>query len=87
MTDAGYDLGGGIVWFKSSMDQHGEAIGATVDAERVNLGRDGAFSTNIMAKMAVARDESSESATCYMARAFGPAPEDARAMTRHSLPF
>ena len=78
MTDAGYDLSGGTVWFSSSMDKHGEAIGATVDAERVNLGEDGAFSTNIMAKMAVTRHERDESASCYLARTFGPTVEEAR---------
>ena len=78
MTEAGYEPGGGVVWFKSSMDQHGEAIGATVDAESVNLGEDGAFFTNIMAKMPVTIDGSSESASCYLARAFGPTVEEAR---------
>ena len=78
MTDAGYELRGGTVWFKSSMDQLGEAIGATVDAESVNLGEDGAFFTNIMAKMTVRRHEGDELAACYLARAFGPAPEDAK---------
>ena len=78
IIQADHDLHGGRVWFKSNIDNHGEAIGATVDAESVNLGEDGAFSTNIMAKMVVERDSNSESATCYMARAFGPAPEDAK---------
>ena len=78
MTDAGYDLSGGTVWFSSSMEKHGEALGATVDAESVNLGEDGAFSTNIMAKMPVTIDGSSESASCYLARAFGPTIEEAR---------
>ena len=78
MTDAGYDLSGGAVWFMSSMDQHGEAIGATVDAESVNLGEDGAFSTNVMAKMAVTRHERDESASCYVARAFGPTVKETR---------
>ena len=78
MTESGYDLSGGTVWFKSSMDQHGEAIGATVDAESVNLGEDGAFSTNIMVKMPVTTDNGSASATCYLARAFGPTIQEAR---------
>ena len=85
MTDAGYDLSGGTVWFSSSMDKHGEALGATVDAERVNLGEDGAFFTNIMAKLALARDEGSGEATCYVARAFGPAPEDAKGTLQRLL--
>ena len=66
------------MWFKSSMDQHGEAIGATVDAESVNLGEDGAFSTNIMVKMPVTTDNGSASATCFLARAFGPTIQEAR---------
>ena len=90
MTDADYDLNGGTVWFKSAiagygvvphlqqMVQHGEAIGATVDAERVNLGEDGAFFASIMAKMAVARHEGDKSGTCYVARAFGPTIQEAR---------
>ena len=78
ITQADYDLHGGRVWFKSNIDDHGEAIGATVDAESVNLGEDGAFFTNIMAKMTVARDQGDGAAGCYMARAFGPAPEDAK---------
>ena len=78
MTDAGYERRGGAVWFRSSMDQHGEAIGATVDAESVNLGEDGAFSTNVMAKMAVTRHVRDESASCYLARAFAPTIEEAR---------
>ena len=78
ITQADHDLHGGRVWFKSNIDNHGEAIGASVDAESVNLGEDGAFSTNIMAKMAVRRHEGDELAACYLARAFGPAPEDAK---------
>jgi hypothetical protein len=85
ITQADYDLHGGRVWFKSNMDNHGEAIGATVDAESVNLGEDGAYSTNIMSKMAVARESNSESATCYLARAFGPAPEDAKGTVERLL--
>ena len=78
ITQADHDLRGGRVWFKSNIDNHGEAIGATLDADSVNLGEDGAFFTNIMAKMAVARDQGSGQASCYLARAFGPAPEDAK---------
>ena len=78
MTDAGYDLSGGTAWFKSGRDGHGEAIGATVDAESVNLGEDGAFFTNVMVRMSLKREEDSESASCYVARAFGPVVDEAR---------
>ena len=78
ITEADYDLHGGRVWFKSNIDNHGEAIGATIDADSVNLGEDGAFFTNIMAKIALVRDEGGGTATCYLARAFGPTKEDAK---------
>ena len=85
MTDAGYELGGGTCWFRNSIDSYGEAIGATVDAESVNLGEDGAFSTDIMAKMAVEGHDGDRSATCYVARAFGPTVEEARGGLRKLL--
>lgn len=78
MTDAGYELSGGTAWFLSSMDKYGEAIGATVDAERVNLGEDGAFSTNVMVKLPLARDAGGDVASCYVARAFGPTVAEAK---------
>ena len=85
MTDAGYELGGGTVWFRNSIDSYGEAIGATVDAESVNLGEDGAFATDIMVKMAVARQDGDRAATCYVARAFGPTVAAAREGLRQLL--
>ena len=85
MTDAGYELGGGTCWFRNSIDSYGEAIGATVDAESVNLGEDGAFSTDIMAKMAVEGHDGDRSATCYVARAFGPTVAAAREGLRKLL--
>ena len=85
MTDAGYELGGGTVWFRNSIDSYGEAIGATVDAESVNLGEDGAFATDIMVKMGVEGHDGDRSATCYVARAFGPTVEEARGGLRKLL--
>lgn len=85
MTEAGYELGGGTVWFRNSIDGYGEAIGATVDAESVNLGEDGAFATDIMVKMAVARQDGDRAATCYVARAFGPTVAAAREGLRQLL--
>ena len=77
ITEADHDLRGGRVWFKSNIDNHGEAIGATIDADSMNLGEDGAFFTNIMVKMSLTKDKGSGPASCYLARAFGPTPEDA----------
>ena len=77
-TEAEYDLTGGSVWCKSPERGHGEAIGATVDAERVNLGWDGQFACDMMATLAVERASGNQPTQVYLARAFGAAMQDAR---------
>ena len=58
-TEADYDLNGGTVWCKSPERDHGEAIGATVNAEGVNLGWDGQFACDMMATLAGGKGERS----------------------------
>ncbi|MBM4401206.1 MAG: hypothetical protein FJ045_04565, partial [Crenarchaeota archaeon] len=75
-TEAEYDLRGSKVWCRD-MKKHGEAIGATSDAESINLGKDGAYATDIMAKICTERDRKG-STIVYIARAFGATPKDAK---------
>ena len=76
-TEASYQLGGGMVWCRASGREHGEALGATLDAEAVNLGPDGPFATDVMVRMRVERGTASQ-ATMYLGRAFGLTPVQAR---------
>ncbi len=70
-TEADYDLERGRVWFKSSGEGHGEAIGSTVDAEAVNLGLDGWHATGILVKAVAEKQAGPGPVTVYFARAFG----------------
>ena len=71
-TEAEYDLTGGSVWCKSPERGHGEAIGATVDAEGVNLGWDGQFACDMMATLVVERASGRQPTQVYLARALAP---------------
>ena len=71
-------LDNGSAWFKNSDREHGEAMGATVDALAINLGQDGPYARDIMAKTPVETAGEERAACVYLARAFGVTPEEAR---------
>ena len=83
-TEAGNDPSGGAIWLRGTHDCW-EAIGASIDAEDVNLGRDGDFAVDIMAKLRVQRGETGAVSPVWLARAFGDSEGSAKAGLRTVL--
>ena len=83
-TDADYRLENGLVWCRGEQDCW-EAVGSSVDAESINLGLDGDFAVDIMARLPVERQGDGGVAPVYLARAFGGSEGSARAGLRMVL--
>ena len=77
-TEAEYQLAGSRAWCKSPQNGHGEAIGATVDAQVVNLGLDAQYANDIMVKSLVEGAGNGQTTQVYLARAFGNTTEEAK---------
>ena len=82
--DAESDLESGMIWCRGEHDCW-EAIGSSIDAESINLGRDGDFAVDIMVKLQIPREANGEVAPLYLARAFGLSEDSARADLRMVL--
>ena len=50
---------------------HGEALGASTDADEIRLGKDGPLATDIMVRLPLRRTEGRETAAVFLARGFG----------------
>ncbi len=79
LTEAAYDIHQGTVWFKSSKEKNGEAIGSTLDADNIDLGIDGDYATDIMVMTPMETGTLENPAVCYFARAFGDCIPEAKA--------
>ena len=74
---ASCDPASGAIWFQTR-EAHGQAIGSTVEAANINLGADGEWATDIMAKLVIHRNARAKSTTAYLARATGDTRDNAK---------
>lgn len=78
-TEPGHDLRGAKAWWKSNKLEYPEAIGASADAEELNMGMDGPVTSGIMIRHVMERVGAGEPEPLYFARAFADTLDGARA--------
>ena len=78
-TEPGHDLRGGKAWWKSYKLEYPEAIGASADAEEMNMGMDGPVTSGIMIRHVVERSGEGDPRPLYFARTFADSIDEARA--------
>lgn len=78
VVEAEYDTYRGMVWFKSNKEKNGEAIGSTLDAHSIDIGRDGLYASDIMVMTPFKCGLHEKQTACYFARAFGDTALEAK---------
>ncbi len=77
-TEPGHDVRGGKAWWKCHKLEYPEAIGASADADDVNMGMDGPTTAGIMIRHVLEREGSADPGPLYFARACADTLDEAR---------
>ena len=78
-TEPGHDVRGGKAWWKCHKLEYPEAIGASADADDVNMGMDGPTTSGIMIRHGLERNGGGNPIPIYFARACSDTLDEARA--------
>ena len=78
-TEPGYDHRRGKAWWKCHKLEYPEAIGASADADDINMGMDGSVTSGIMIRHVLEREGSADPGPIYFARACADTLDEARA--------